>query len=87
MTILNSGLHPFVVLAMGASAAGDTSLLIQGGGTGSLEGDAGINWLDEAGGATAGRMLLVIDHSGGRGGMWRICSGRSRSPGVTMSPW
>ncbi|MBI5155585.1 hypothetical protein HZA57_10150 [Candidatus Poribacteria bacterium] len=38
--------HPFVLMAKGTSAGGDSALLVQGSGTGSLEGDATIDWFN-----------------------------------------
>lgn len=38
--------HPLAILAKGASAAADTVLLVQGAATGTLEADAGINWVE-----------------------------------------
>ena len=44
--------HPLTILSKGATSATDVVLLLQGAGAGSLEGDAGINWVDAGGKVT-----------------------------------
>ncbi len=50
VTVVNPVSHPLQILARGATSATDTVLLYQGGGAGSWESDAGVNWQDLAGG-------------------------------------
>jgi glucose/arabinose dehydrogenase len=48
--VVNFAAHPVAIVALGASAAQDVDLLLQGAGVGSLEGDAGIGWTDDGAG-------------------------------------
>jgi hypothetical protein len=41
--------HPLAILSKGATSATDVALLVQGAAAGTLEGDAGINWVDAGG--------------------------------------
>ena len=59
VTVIDSSMHPIEILSKGASSGSDVVLLAQGGLGGSLESDAGINWVD-SGGASNGKVEFTV---------------------------
>ena len=60
VTVTNYVVHPFEVLAKGASAGSDIQLLSMGGTTGLLESDPDISWEDNGSGTVAFTMTIGL---------------------------
>ncbi len=56
---VNSGAHPFQVLAKGSGAGSDVILLSQGSATGSMESDADVAWTDD-GNTSNGKVAFTV---------------------------
>lgn len=68
ITVVDFGIHPVEIIARGATAGSDVVLLSQGFLAGSLEGDAGIAWVDSGGVVefTVTPTLVAAMRQGGR---------------------
>lgn len=60
VTITNYSVHPFEILAKGASAGNDIVLLSMGSTVGSLESDSGIAWEDNGAGSVTFTLTLAL---------------------------
>jgi glucose/arabinose dehydrogenase len=89
VTVVNPVSHPLQILAKGTSSANDTVLLYQGGGTGSWESDAGVDWQDLAGGVvefTLTPALLTAMSEGGKSPGYRCSLHTSMMRGSFLVP-